>query len=144
VAWGGFFLLGTTKERERASIWHPWVGQNRFLERVMAVEEFRRIYRVHLEDFSARLFVPERLYRRIDEIAEVIRSPIAAESDFRLAKFVQAVSDKPAVSSSGRNSQGANRPAHQLKRFIKNRAISVRQQLDGKSKGMILDRGERQ
>ncbi len=142
MAWGGFFLLGTTKERERASIWHPWVGQNRFLERIMAVEEFRRIYRAHLEDFCARLLVPERLYRRIDEMAALIRGPVAAESDFRLAKFDQAVSDKPAPKPSGRDSQGANRPVHQLKRFIKNRAAAVRQQLDGKSNGIILHRGE--
>src|SRR5262249_9152707 len=35
LAWGGFFLLGTEFERQRASLWHPWVGENRFLERVM-------------------------------------------------------------------------------------------------------------
>jgi len=141
LAWGGFFILGTTGERERASIWHPWVGRNLFLERVMAVEEFRRIYRAHLEDFCARLFVPDRLYRRIDQLAAVIRSPIAAESDFRLAKFDQAVSDKPAEHSrEPGKSDGANRPVHQLKRFIKNRAASVRQQLEGKSKGVILER----
>lgn len=140
LAWGGFFLLGSTKERERASIWHPWVGQNRFLERVMAVEEFRRIYRAHLEDFSARLFVPDRLNRRIDELAAIIRSPVAAESDFRLGKFEQAVSDNIVEQSSTGNPQGANRPVLQLKRFIKNRAHSVRQQLDGKSNGMILER----
>jgi DNA-directed RNA polymerase specialized sigma24 family protein len=139
LAWGSFFLLGTTKERERASIWHPWVGQNRFLERVMAVEEFRRIYRAHLEDFSTRLFVPGRLHQRIDEIAAVIRSPIAAESDFRLDKFEQAVGTRPVKPARG-DSMGADRPAHQLKRFIEERAISVRQQLDGKSKGMILHR----
>ena len=31
-----------------------------------------------------------------------------------------------------------NRPAHEFKRFIDKRAESVRGQLDGKSKGMIL------
>jgi hypothetical protein len=139
LAWGSFFLLGTTRERERASIWHPWVGENRFLERVMGVEEFRRLYRAHLEDFSARLFVPDRLNQRIDELAAVIRSPIAAESDFRLDKFEQAVGAKPLQPSRG-NSQSANRTAHQLKRFVEKRAISVRAQLDGKSDGIILKR----
>jgi spore coat protein CotH len=141
LAWGNFFLLGTKTERERASIWHPWVGENRFLERVMAVEEFRKIYRAHLEDFSTRLFVSSRLDQRIDELAAVVRGPVAAESDFRLDKFDQAVGNKPLAPSRG-NSQGADRPAHQLKRFIEKRAISVRQQLDGKSNGMILKRGE--
>jgi len=81
AAWGHFWL-GTKPELERASIWHPWVGENRFIERVMAVEEFRHIYRAHLEDFLTRLFVPERLHRRIDEIAAVLRDPIAANLRF--------------------------------------------------------------
>jgi hypothetical protein len=142
LAWGNFFLLGSAKERERASIWHPWVGQNRFLERVMSVELFRQVYRAHLEDFWARLFIPERLNQRIDELAAVIRGPIAAESEFRLDKFEQAIGTKP-VGRAHENSMGADRPAHQLKRFIEKRAASVRQQLDGKTKGMILKRGDR-
>jgi spore coat protein CotH len=67
-AWGRIWLASKA-EQQRASIWHPWIGENRFIERVMAVEEFRRIYRSHLEDFLSRLYVPDRLHRRIDEIA---------------------------------------------------------------------------
>ncbi len=143
LAWGAFFLLGSTQERERASIWHPWVGQHRFLERVMAVEEFRAIYRRHLEDFCARLFVPERLSARIDEIAAVIRDPISSESDYRLRLFDQSLSLKKAPRSKGGNRHGPSRPVHQLKRFIENRSRSVREQLDGKSEGIILYRNAR-
>jgi DNA-directed RNA polymerase specialized sigma24 family protein len=136
VSWGGFFLLGSMKERERASIWHPWVEPNRFLARVFEVEEFRRIYKGYLEDFLGRLFVTRRLYARIDEMAGVIRDPIAAESDFRLRKFEQAVSDKVLEQ---REKSPADR-LHQLKRFIKNRSTSVRRQLDGVSQGFVLER----
>jgi hypothetical protein len=113
------------------------------LERVMAVEAFRKLYRAQLEDLLARLFIPTRLHQRIDDMAKIIRDPIAAESAFRLGKFEQAVSDKPRERSSGGNDQGSNRPAHQLKRFIDRRAVSVREQLDGKSEGTILKRGGR-
>jgi len=137
-AWGGFYLIGTRKEREKASIWHPWIGRNRFLERVMAVEEFRTLYRARLEDSFAKLFVPSRLSQRIDEIARVIRSPIAAESSLRLQWFDIAVGDKSAAARSPTGgSKGPNRPVHQLKRFIEARAKSVREQLDGTSKGVI-------
>ena len=122
-AWGGFYLIATSEERARASIWHPWVGQNRFLERVLAVDEFRRVYRA-----------------RLDELARLLRSPIAAESSFRLERFEQAVSAQWLPRSLDRGQMGPDRPAHQLKRFIEVRAKSVRQQLDGKSKGMILSR----
>jgi hypothetical protein len=104
----------------------------------MAMEEFRRIYGAHLEDFLARLFVPDRLHRRIDEIAAVIRDPIAAQSALRLDKFEQTVGWKPVHRSPGEVRGTFNRPAHDMKRFINERAESVRRQLDGKSKGMIL------
>src|SRR5204863_225264 len=38
----------------------------------------------------------------------------------------------------GMRPYGFNHPAHEIKRFIDKRAESVRRQLDGKSKGMIL------
>jgi RNA polymerase sigma factor (sigma-70 family) len=136
-AWGDFWIASKA-EQARASIWHPWIGENRFIERVMAVEEFRRIYRSHLEDFLARLYVPDRLQRRIDEIAGVIRDPIAAQSAFRLDKFEQAVGLKPVHPSPGESPNSFNHPAHELKRFIDDRAGSVRRQLSGKSTGLIL------
>ncbi|MCI0539824.1 MAG: CotH kinase family protein, partial [Verrucomicrobiales bacterium] len=136
-AWGNIWIASRA-DSIQASIWHPWLGENRFLERVMAVEEFRRIYRSHLEDFVERLYVPDRLHRRIDEIAAVIREPIAAQSALRLDKFEQEVGWKPVHRSPGELRDSFNRPAHDLKRFINQRAASVRRQLDGKSRGMIL------
>ena len=83
--------------------------------------------------------MPDRLHRRIDEIAAVIRDPIAAQSAFRLNRFEQAVGLKPVRPSSGERPFGPNHPGvHKLKRFIDKRAQSVRRQLDGKSRGMIL------
>jgi DNA-directed RNA polymerase specialized sigma24 family protein len=138
AAWGRIWIAPKA-EQQRASIWHPWIGENRFIERVMAVDDFREIYRSHLEDFVSRLYVPERLHRRIDEIAAVIRGPIAAQSTFRLDKFEQSVGMKPVDSSSRAMSHGPNGPGvHEIKRFIEKRAESVRRQLDGKSKGVIL------
>jgi len=141
-AWGGFYLTATLAERERASIWHPWTGPNRFLERVMAVEQFKRIYRARLEDLLGGLFVPSRLAHRIDEIAQLIRSPVRAESSFRLERFEQAVSEKRIPPPLEEENMGADRPVHQLKGFIEQRARSVRLQLDGKSKGVRIKNGE--
>jgi len=141
LSWGGFFLLGSDRQRERASIWHPWVGRHRFLERVMGVESFRKLYRAQLEELFARLFVPSRLHQRVDAVAQFIREPIAAESDFRLGKFEEAVSAQRRQRPAGKKQHGADRPAHQLKAFIDARAASVRQQLDGVSDGVILGHG---
>ncbi len=143
LCWGAFFLLGTTRERERASIWHPWVGPNRFLERVFELPAFQWQYRLELETLLAGLFQPERLARRMDELAGVVRTAVAAESDFRRRKFEEAIGERAA---DGRDDEGgprAGRPAHQLKRFLANRARSVHEQLEGRSSGVILERRRR-
>ena len=135
ASWGNFWI-GTKAEQQQSSIWRPWVGENRFLERVMAVEEFRRLYRAHLEDFLTRLYAPERLNRRIDAIAAAIREPIAAESPYRLDKFDQALGLKPVAS--GEWWDILDFPAFDLKQFIAGRARSVRSQLAGESQGILL------
>lgn len=143
LSWGGFFLLGTTEERERASIMRPWVGRNRFLERVFRVKAFRDQYRAQLEELLARQFVPERLHRRVDEVASAIRDPVLAESDFRHGRFLEATSAKRRLEPIDEYESGAKRAAHQLHRFIDERAKSVRDQLDGKSRGIVLERNRR-
>jgi len=79
------------------------------------------------------------LHRRIDEIAGIIRDPIARQSSFRLDRFEQTVGLRPVTHSSSERSFGPNHPAvFEIKRFIEKRAESVRSQLNGKSKGLIL------
>jgi hypothetical protein len=96
------------------------------------------MYRACLEGLLANVFVPDRLQRRIDKLAAVLHEPIGAESSFRLNKFEQSVGMQPVQSSPDEAAFGPNRPAYELKRFIQGRAKSVRRQLDGQSRGMIL------
>ena len=142
AAWGGFPFVGIPTTREQASIWRPWASRNRFLERVMAVPEFRRLYRARLEEMLATVFQPERLLRRVDALAAVLRGPIAAESDYRLRRFDQAVSGQWLPGDRDQARQGPRQPPHQIKRFIINRAASVRAQLDGASKGVVVRFGQ--
>jgi spore coat protein H len=141
-AWGEFPFISTADRRERSSIWHPWIGENRFLERLFAVEEFKQRYRTELERLLDTLFVPERLNRRIDELAAIVRPAIAEESPQRLAKFETAVSDQSYAGPRDGNPFDPNRPVHQLKRFIATRAQNVREQLEGKTEGVIPVRQE--
>jgi hypothetical protein len=139
-SWGEFPFAATADERERASIWHPWLGENRFLGRVMGVLAFRDRYRAEMERLLSTQFVPERLSRRLDELAAVVRPFIAEESAHRLAQFELAVSDRFTEGPRDGNPFDANRPVFQLKRFFHARATSVREQLDGRSEGVVLTR----
>lgn len=130
-SWGEFPLLGTDQEREHADIWRPWVGENRFLERLMAIPVFKERYRSELGRQIRDLFLPERIIGRLDELAAVVRPVIEAESSERLLRF------EAALNTSRSPSPPAEKPVYQIKRFIEVRAQSVRQQLDGQAKGLV-------
>jgi spore coat protein CotH len=137
-AWGDFGHVHTTAEREDASIWRPALYDFKFLKRVMADAAFKEIYRAKLEKALENAFSKEVLYAKIDSLAERIRPAVAAESDFRLKRFEAAVSDKWVDGPRDGPPEGPDAPTHQIKRFIENRVKSVRDQLDGKSKGHVL------
>lgn len=143
-SWGEFGYVGTAVQREQASIWQPSSYTNHFLDRVLRVDAFREIYRQRLEHAAAELFTMDRLYAQIDQVSAVIRSAVAAESTFRLKRFDVAVStnwtDDPRDGSWSTGKEGPKAPVHQIKRFVMNRAKSVRDQLDGRVQGIVLHR----
>ena len=140
--WGEFGYVARSEEREQASIWKPWVQQYdfRFLKRTMAVPAFREVYQRKLESALDTLFVKDRLYAQIDQLAAVIRPAVAAESDFRLDRFNKAVSSEYLDGPRDGHAEAPKSPIHQIKRFIENRIISIRAQLAGESEGIHLSR----
>lgn len=138
-SWGEFPFVGSLQQRERASIWHPWVGKNRFLERMFAVQAVRDCYRRELERIRATLFLPERLSRRLDELAPVVRPFIEEESRGRLARFEREVG-LPRARNHPANGGQPQRPSYCLKGFFAARAESVSQQLAGNDEGIIIGR----
>jgi hypothetical protein len=139
-SWGEFPMMSTAEQRERANLWHPWVGENRFLERMLKAADFKRRYRAELERVLATLFVPERLNARIDALAAVVRPAIAEESPAKLGKFEIAVSNESQGGPRDGHPFDENLPVHQLKRFVANRAKNIRDQLDGKTEGAVITR----
>lgn len=144
-SWGEFPFVGTADQRERSSIWQPWVGSNRFLERMMAVPAVKERYRSTLQHLLDTVFVPERLNHRVNDAASAVRPLITEWSTNRLARLETAVSDtEQSGSRDGTNPMDPNRPSWQLKRFIAARSASVRQQLEGKTEGVVLTRQQPQ
>lgn len=138
-SWGEFPFLGSDQERVQARISRPWVGPNRFLERLFAAEAFQRSYRSELERLLAELFTTERLYHRMDAVAKVLEPLVAEWSPMRLRKLRQSVTLEDAVGDAG-GGEGGGRPAWRLKRFVRDRVRSVRDQLDGRSEGLEVRR----
>jgi spore coat protein H len=138
--WGQFPYIGSAADRAHASVRRPWVGQNRFLERMLAVPAVRQQYEAELKRLRETLFVPERLDRRLDEMAAVVRPWIAEESSDRLKRFEEAVGEKKMDLSAHPLASGWERPSLPLKQFFAERAASVSDQLEGRTEGVVPER----
>jgi spore coat protein CotH len=139
-AWGEFPFTGTLEDKEQASIDQPWVADHRLLERLFAVPTFKETYRQRLTEIFKAQFVPERLARRVDSLAPVVRPGLVDESDLRQSKFEESIQDEwRAGKSSGFADMRPERPAHQLKRFFVRRHQHVTAQLEGREQGVVFN-----
>lgn len=151
-SFGQFGLMGGQNSSESLSIHRPWLGENRFLERVFKVEAFKKLYLAKLDEFSKTIFQPERLHEQMDAIAAAIRPAVREESTTKLARFERLltsgtpepgglgdvlVEPAPGVREGPRfgGPGGMFPPGKTLKSFVKSRAQSVKDQLAGKSEG---------
>ncbi len=158
-SFGQFPLIGTQEQREKLSIQHPWRGENRFLERMFRVEDFKKLYLQRMDDFSKDVFQPERFIKQVDQIAAAIRPAVADESPQKLTKFDAVVAGKSvegnAMGGPPPDRRGTTQPTTQntpagpprmfgpavspIKLFAPVRTKSVLEQLAGKSEGLTLD-----
>jgi len=123
-SFGQFPYTGSQEQRNDLSIHRPWIGRNRFLERVFAVDTFKKLYFARLEEFSRTIFEPQRFATQVDETAAIIRPAVQEES--KLDRFDRAVA-------------GTSRSMVPIKPFVKLRAKSVADQLAGKSRGSHIE-----
>jgi spore coat protein H len=142
IAWDqdhsfGQFFRGTQTSREQLSIHHPWSESSRFLERLFELPAFKKLYLARLAEFSATLFKPERFHQQVDELAVALRPAVKEESAQRLLRFERAVAGEVPPDNAGAF-QGANIP---IKAFVKARALSVADQLAGRSTGQRIRGG---
>ncbi|HTL57982.1 MAG TPA: CotH kinase family protein [Candidatus Limnocylindrales bacterium] len=142
-SFGQFGMRGTQQQRENLSIAKPWDGENRFLERMYNLAEFQRLYRAALKEFSGTIFNPERFRQQVDEVGAAIRQAVADESEEKVARFDEVVAggNVPQRGFGGRMGPpfgGFGDPMKSIKGFVKVRAQSISDQLDGKSEGLTV------
>jgi spore coat protein H len=144
-SFGKFRMSGTQEDREQLSIMEPWQGDNRFIARMFQVPLFVKLYRGRVQEFSFKLFKPERLGKQEEELAKVIRQPIAEESTAKLELFNKALAGESVSPDFGKNGRGGgggwmNSAIKPIKPFVAARTKSLEDQLTGKSKGKIVSR----
>jgi spore coat protein H len=145
-SFGEFPMIGSAEGRINLSLVHPYVGKNKFLERMLAFEKFKSLYLDYHRQFLNTVYKPEKVHQQLDQIAGVIRPVLKEESEAKLKRFEQAISDQTIVANANDNNpfRGfgpfGGTPS-QTKLFITRRANSVADQLAGKSTGQIIERG---
>lgn len=151
-SFGNFMLQGTQEEREQLSISEPWVGQNRFLERVMKVAVVREAYLSRMKEFQGTIFQPARIQKQVDELAGILKAAVRDEGDEKLSRFEKVVAGEPVGMSGfggggGRgpggpgDMPGFGQPVKPIKAFVGVRHQAVADQLAGKSPGKRIGTG---
>lgn len=151
-SFGNFMLQGTQEEREQLSISEPWVGQNRFLERVMQVAVVREAYLSRMKEFQGTIFQAARIQKQVDELAGLLKGAVREEGE-KLSRFEKVVAGEP-VGMAGFGGGGGGRgpggpgdmpgfgqPVKPIKAFVRVRHQSVADQLAGKSPGKRIGAG---
>lgn len=126
MSFGGYTWVGTEDQIADVSITHAYVDHNRLIERVLAVDEYRQIYRRQAQKLIDGPFSPEQMRRRLGEIGSVIRQ--AGEAAARAGK-----ADSPATRPAGYERL---HPPDMLG-YVRKRCASIAAQLKGERGGYI-------
>jgi hypothetical protein len=73
LSFAGWVWLGSPEDLTNLSIYHPHVSDNNLIDRILAIESYREIYRRHIIDLLATTLAPDKLEKQIDEIDKLIR-----------------------------------------------------------------------
>ena len=128
LSFGSWPMGGTPEQQSDLSISHPHTGQNRLIERLLAIKEYDGAYRQHLKRLMAGYFSVDRLGKDIETCEAVLKDIIAAE-----AKAIAARKESRGFGPGPGPMFGQSVP---LKSFVAKRVESVSTaQLAGRSQG---------
>jgi spore coat protein H len=128
MSFGGYGWLGTDDEIVQTSITRSYADHNILIERLLAIDEYARSYRAHIQKLVALGFNAEAMQERRELLRPVLAAAEKAERD------TGRVSNSTPRSVTG---MGLNAP--ELWPFIERRIESIRLQLEGKQPGFKPD-----
>lgn len=124
-----FLLMGTADQLMDLSLTHPYPGDNKLVDRLLAIKEVGETYQSLLTNLSEKLLVKEQLISDIELVEKLTKEPLAKEKTAVAAR-------KEATPGFGPPGVDMPQPPD-LKSFVEKRILSVADQLAGKSKGYV-------
>ena len=125
LAFANFLMMGTADQLMDMSLTHPYGGENRLADRLLAIKDVRDAYRKVLGELCSTVFRKDRLLADAAAIAAVGRAILEREAAARAARGGTA--------RRLRTARGP--PAPDLRTFAEKRAGSIADQLAGKKDG---------
>ncbi len=122
-----FMLMGSAEQQMDLSLFHPYPGDNKLVDRLLGIPEVRTQYQKLLQNLASTAFTRKQLLKDIEAIEKVTKEPLAREK-----KAAEARKEGPG----GFGPPGGPKPPD-LRTFIDKRTASVAAQLTGKSKGVV-------
>jgi hypothetical protein len=125
LAFGAFPLVGNPAQLVDLSLEHPHIGQNKLIDRLLAMPEWKAKYREYLKRLSERVFTPEQLGKDVTAIEGALGPLMAREK-----AAGEARREPPPGPLFGMSPLP-------LASFIEKRKKSIDDQLAGKSPGYV-------
>jgi spore coat protein CotH len=122
---------GTPEQQLELSVMHPHAGQNRLIDRLLALKEVKAKYRKVLEELTAGPFTTPRLLKELDAVEAALKGPMEREK-----KAVAGRKEETGAAGGpfGGAVFGASLPP---RAFFERRPKAVAAQLAGTSKGFV-------
>jgi spore coat protein CotH len=135
LSMAGFPMGGPAERQMDLSLMHPHSGENKLIDRLLAMKDVSERYQKILRELSATAFTRERLLKDLEAVEKVIEGPLAKEKEAVAARKEGGggLGFGPPGGMGGRSPE--------LRAFIEKRMDSVAAQLEGKSKGYVPERG---
>ena len=127
---GGFPMAGSSEQQMDLSLIHPYPGQNKLTDRLLAIKEIREKYQKVLKDLSATCFTKEKLLKDVDAIESVTKERLVKEKKAAEAR-------KEGGFGFGPGGKGPFGQPVSLRTFVEKRTASIEAQLAGTSKGYV-------
>lgn len=130
LAFAGFPLMGTPEKLMNLSLLHPYPGEIKLVDRLLADETIAARYRQIFKELAATCFSKEKLLRDIATIEAAAKPLLEREGKAAAAR-------KEKTAGPGLMGPGMFGKTPDLRTFVDKRNQSVALQLDGKAKGFI-------
>jgi hypothetical protein len=131
LSFGTWPVGGTPQQQTGLSLTHPHPGENKLIDRLLAVEGVKEKYQKLVRELSATCFSKEQLLKDLDAIEQATKGPLAKEK-----KAAEARKEGGRGFGFGPPGGmfGAGLP---LKAFVEQRTESVAAQLAGRTRGYV-------